>query len=206
MKHITFLFIAVLFALSSNAQDIKYRRLLDPDGLSVMTTKLKVFPWGEKAIEYALQYEVAPVEGMHQGYYLNVYFETDLQSQYIPEGGRLLIRTTDESIISLTDCGSDGFLEYDSTNNLNYTVKRSSSFYDNFYRRIRYTAQGKYPISEEELQMLMEKGVIKIRIETTGDMFECSYKVDPKKQNKTAEVITSLYKTLLPNIDPYYGL
>ena len=68
MKRFIFAILFVVFTLSLNAQSIKYRRLLDPGGLSVMTTNLEVFPWGEKKIEYALQYEVAPIEEMHQGY------------------------------------------------------------------------------------------------------------------------------------------
>ena len=206
MKHFFLFAVALLFTLSANAQGIKFRRLLEADGLSVMTTKLEVFPWGEKKIEYALQYVVAPVEDMHQGYYLNVYLDVDNQSQYIPKRGKLLIRTAKENVISLTDVGTEEYREYNPEYNLPQNVSRSTSFYDEFYKRVRYTIQGKYPISKEELQMLMDEGVIKIRIETTGGSVECSYKVDPNRQNKTAEVITKLHNTLISNIDPYYGL
>lgn len=192
--------------MSLNAQGIKYRRLLDPEGLSIMTTNLAVFPWGEKRIEYALQYEVAPIEDMHQGYYLNIYLNTNNKSQYIPEGGKLLIRTTKDNVISLTDCGSPFFVEYDSEYDHTSSERRSYSFYDSALKTTRYSIHGKYPITEDDLKMLMEEGVIKIRIETTGDMVECSYKVNSDKTNKTAEVITKLYNLLQSQIDPYYGL
>ena len=192
--------------MSLNAQGIKYRRLLNPEGLSIMTTNLAVFPWGEKRIEYALQYEVAPIEDMHQGYYLNIYLNTNNKSQYIPEGGKLLIRTTKDNVISLTDCGSPFFVEYDSEYDHTNSERRIYSFYDSALKTTRYSIHGKYPITEDDLKMLMEEGVIKIRIETTGDMVECSYKVNSDKTNKTAEVITKLYNLLQSQIDPYYGL
>lgn len=206
MKYICFIVTSLLFAMSLNAQGIKYRRLLDPEGLSIMTTNLAVFPWGEKRIEYALQYEVAPIEDMHQGYYLNIYLNTNNKSQYIPEGGKLLIRTTKDNVISLTDCGSPFFVEYDSEYDYTNSERRSYSFYDSALKTTRYSIHGKYPITEDDLKMLMEEGVIKIRIETTGDMVECSYKVNSDKTNKTAEVITKLYNLLQSQIDPYYGL
>ena len=191
---------------SLNAQNIKYRRLLDPDGLSVMTTSLEVFPWGEKKIEYALQYEVAPIEGMHQGYYLNIYFTSWDEKVYVPAGGKLLIRTTNNSVISLADCGGNSFCEYDPELDLKSTEYRSKSYYDSSLQRIMYTVHAKYPIAEEDLALLREEGVIKIRIETTGDAVECNYKDDGKKKNKTAVVISRLYDTLVKETDIYYGL
>ena len=68
MKHILFIVAFIFLSLSLNAQSIKYRRLLEPDGLSVMTTSLEVAKSGERKIEYALQYEVASMEGMQQRY------------------------------------------------------------------------------------------------------------------------------------------
>ncbi len=206
MKRLLFIVAFISFSMSLNAQSIKYRRLLNPDGLSVMTTSLEVFPWGERKIEYALQYEVAPIEGMHQGYYLNVYFTENSSDDYVPAGGKLLIRTTNNNVISLTDCGSKYFREYDPELNLNNDVSRSTRFYDNTFDRFRYTVHGKYPISEEDLMLLMKEGVIKIRIETTGEALECTYKEDAKRKNKTADVITRLYDTLVRETDLYYGL
>lgn len=206
MKRFIFAILFVVFTISLNAQSIKYRRLLDPDGLSVMTTNLEVFPWGEKKIEYALQYEVAPIEEMHQGYYLNIYFTSRDENVYVPAGGKLLIRTTNNNVISLTDCGGNSFREFNPELNLESTAYRSNSYYDNTLKRIMYTVHAKYPISEEDLTLLREEGVIKIRMETTGDAVECNYKDDGKKKNKTAEVISRLYDTLVKETDIYYGL
>lgn len=206
MKRLWLIVAFIFITLSLNAQSIKYRRLLDPDGLSVMTTSLEVFPWGERKIEYALQYEVAPIEGMHQGYYLNVYFTENSSNDYVPAGGRLLIRTTNNNVISLTDCGDKYFREYNPELNIHKVAERSTSFYDKTFNTVRYTVHGKYPISEEDLALLMKEGAIKIRIETTGEALECSYKEDAKKKNKTADVITKLYNTLVKETDLYYGI
>lgn len=204
MKRLLFIVAFISFTMSLNAQSIKYRRLLDPEGLSVMTTSLDVFSWGERKIEYALQYEVAPIEGMHQGYYLNVYFTENSKNDYVPAGGKLLIRTTKNNVISLTDCGGKCFREYNTEYNLYSDAYRSTSFYDKNSGQVRYTVHGKYPISKEDLAILMNEGVVKIRVETTGEAFECNYKEDTK--NKTAEVITRLYNTLVKETDLYYGL
>lgn len=201
MKRFVLILIALLLAYNTNAQTIKYRRLLDPEGLSVMTTSLDVFPWGKKKIEYALQYEVAPVEDMHQGYYLNIYVNTDNEYLYIPQKGKVLIRTTKENIISLTDSGEKEFIEYSSDLMTKESVERSIRYYDKKKEERRYLLQGRYPISDEDLARLKEEGVIKIRIETNGDPIECSYNTD-----QTAEVINQLYNVLNTNIDPYYGL
>lgn len=205
MKKCIFVILFIAFTISLNAQSIKYRRLLDPDGLSIMTTNLEVFPWGEKKIEYALQYEVAPVEGMHQGFYLNVYFTSRDKSDYVPAGGKLLIRTTSGKIIALIDCGGQSFREFSSEYNSEESEPRSASYFDKALNELMYRVHAKYPISDEDLALLREEGVIKIRIETTGDAVELSYKEDAKK-NKTADVISRLYDVLVKEIDIYHGL
>lgn len=171
-----------------------------------MTTTLSVSPSGERKIAYALQYEVAPVEETHQGYYLNVYFTSRDELDYVPEGGRLLIRTTKDNVISLTDCGEESFREFDSELNLKNTSYRSTRYYDDKSNSYLYNVHAKYPISEEDLTQLREEGAIKIRIETIRDFFECNYKDDPKKKNKTAEVISQLYNVIVKELDIYSGL
>ena len=205
MKRFVLAILLLSFAFSLNAQSIKYRRLLDPEGLSVMTTNLEVFPWGEKKIEYALQYEIAPIEEMHQGYYLNVYFSSHDKDLFVPAQGKLLIRTTKNNIISLTDSGESSFREFNPEFNLESTSYRSTSYFDDVLKRVMYTVHAKYPISEEDLKLLKDEGVIKIRIETTGAAVECNYKDDGKK-NKTADVITRLYNRLVKEIDIYNEL
>lgn len=204
MKHILFIVAFIFLSLSLNAQSIKYRRLLEPDGLSVMTTSLEVAKSGERKIEYALQYEVASMEGMQQRYYLNVYFTEDSEDVYIPAGGKLLIRTANNNVISLKDCGDKYFREYSPEYNIENDVYRSNSFLDNTLTRLLYTTHGKYLISEEDLMLLIKEGVIKIRIETTGEAFECTY--NDSNKNETADVLTRLYNTLVRETDLYYGL
>lgn len=206
MKRIVLIIAVFLLALSVNAQSIKYRRLLEPKGLSVMTTSLEVYPWGQQKIEYALQYETAPDDSKHQGYYLIIYFTSDVPSYYIPEGGLVLIRTSRGTDISLKDCGGQYFREYSTETNVYEDIGRSTAFVDMALNKTRYHAQGKYPISEDDLNALKDEGVIKIRIQTTGMLpVECNYKISSIMQNKTAQVITSLYRTLISNLDIYYG-
>lgn len=206
MKKLTLILVILIYSISISAQDIKFRRLLDDGGISIMTTTLRVFPWGGRAIEYALQYEAAPVEGMYQGYYLHVYFNSDINTLQIPQGGKILLKTTQGNIISLVDCGEKEFKEYDTYyNSTNYSY-RKKSYYDDTMRTHRYKIHGKYIISEEELTQIINEGVIKIRIETNGDNIEYNYKNNDIQKNKTAKVINNLYCKLLSQINPYYGL
>lgn len=203
MKRFIIASLLCVVSVSINAQTIKFRHILEPDGLSVMTTKMSVYSWGEKTLDYALQFEQSAENNQNWGYTLHIYFFVDTQDKYVPKGGKLLIRTTKDEVLNLQDCGTDHFIEYDSELNGIRTEGRTSSDLD-LNLNVRYIAHGKYIISEEDLQTLMTDGVIKIRIETTKDPIQCEYK--PGKKNKTAEALQQLYNVLIPNIDLYYGL
>lgn len=203
MKRFILAFFLCAVSVSINAQSIKFRHILEPDGLSVMTTKMSVSSWGEKTLDYALQFEQSPKDNQNWGYTLHIYFTVVNPDEYVPKGGKLLIRTTKDEVLNLQDCGTDYFIEYNSESNFEDIQKRTSSYLDENIRQ-RFIAHGKYIITEEELQTLMSDGVIKIRIETTKDPIQCEYK--PGKTNKTAEALQKLYNALITNIDLYYGL
>lgn len=207
MKRIGLVITTIVISLCANAQiTIKYRKLLEPEGLSIMTTNQAVSIGGGKTIEYALQYEVVPNGSMHQGYCLNVYFTTNDPSVYIPEGGRFIIRTTQDNVISLTDCGDNYFTEYYPSSGNPYTMDRSDAFWDKSQHKKMYLIHGKFPISAKDLSILASEGIAKLRIETTGEPVECNYKVKSNKPNKSAEAIKLLCYVLSTQIDPYYGL
>lgn len=196
------LFFAVSFSI--NAQDIEFRYILEPDGLSVMTTTQDVFSFSAKPLEYALQFEESSVEVQNLGYTLHIYFAVDDRKLYVPKGGKLLIKTTKDEVLNLEDCGTDYFIGYNSESGNYKIMERQYRYYDTSFKRNRYKVHGKYVISEDELRTLMTDGVAKIRIETTGEPIQCEYK--PSKTNKTASVIQKLYNVLIRNIDLYYGL
>ena len=203
MKRFIIAYLLCVVSVSINAQTIKFRHILEPDGLSVMTTKKSVSTWGVKTLDYALQFEQSSEDNQNWGYTLHIYFIADTQDQYVPKGGKLLIRTTKDEVLNLQDCGTDHFIEYGLRVNT-FDRQERTSFYFDEYAKQRFIAHGKYIITEEELQTLMSDGVIKIRIETTQDPIQCEYK--PGKTNKTAEARQKLYNVLIPNIDLYYGL
>ena len=72
-----------------------------------------------------------------------------------------------------------------------------------------YRVFGKYPLSEEDLDAIVNEGVIKIRFETTGGTVENSYpasesiRVGLKKTegNLISMKLSPLYKDLKRNID-----
>ena len=205
------LFCSVITAVSINAQPFlriqKFRHIIEPDGLSVMTYSLPVSSQGQTTLNYALQFEQSTVEVQNWGYTLHIYYSVDDEKDdYIPQGGRLMIRTGKNKVLSFKDCGTPYFIEYspeyssDNIHEIRFKVYRDESS-PNYYR---YRVHGKYVISEDDLKLLMTDGVKKIRIETTGKPIECEYKTG--KGNKTAEVLRRLYNVLQSNIDIYHDL
>jgi hypothetical protein len=102
----------------------------------------------------------------------------ELISHAIPEGGVLLIKTTDDSIIELAN-------QFDDLKSRDYegrvvpgTVTRT------------FVNHGSYPITMEQLEALAT-GVVKIRLQHSGEVVESIYKKD-KWGNPMSEMIMEL--------------
>lgn len=197
-------FCSIITAMSINAQPLliiqKYRHIIEPDGLSVMTYSLPVSSRGQKTLNFALQFEHSSIEGQNWGYTLHIYYSVEGKNDdYIPQGGRLLIRTGEDKVLSFKDCGTPYFIEYFPESSAGPKIEIRFKEYQEHYR-----VHGKYVISEDDLKLLMDEGVKKIRIETTKDPIEGEYKAG--KNNKMADVLRRLYKVLESNIDIYHDL
>lgn len=87
-------------------------------------------------------------------YYLN-------EKREIDTGRKLLIKLSDEKVITLENAVQIGPLDYES----------------NYYSgRMHYAVHPVYYISKKDLMSIMDKGMIKIRVETNIDTFDRSEK------------------------------
>ena len=93
MKKIYFLILCLsLSAVSLYAQQIEFRRIMFPEGLSVKTKMEYVSAWNKPVVWYALQYIKSP-DGSDTKYYLHFYTLSESESHHMPDGGKLLIKT-----------------------------------------------------------------------------------------------------------------
>lgn len=103
----------------------------------------------------------------------------DIKSFKIPEGGRLLMKLSDDNIIELKQT-----LPTAETIDIVGT-------YNNMAGIRTYTMRGNYAITEAQIAQIAEKGVVKIRVERDTDTFDVNY-----KKNKVGSAISSAYEAI----------
>lgn len=217
MKRLFLVSISIALTISAVAQSqfIEFRKVLNNgDGLSVKTKAALIKERGQQEIGISLMYETAMKEKPEMsGYSLFITFLSYRDDWVVPLDGKLLIRTSSGKVISLQQTIADGITYYDpNTGYENNSYLRSAyDHYDQYRSSKVYRKFGKYPIDEEDLKSIIDDGIIKIRLETTGSSFECEYpveeeiKVNRKKENHNIVSFTLLpyYNALIEHIDPY---
>ena len=217
MKRLIIITAIMAFTTSAFAQSqyIEYRKILDNgEKISIKTKAANIKEKGQHEIGISIMYETAMKENpAMSGHSLFITFLTDREDWQVPFGGKLLIRTSSGQVISLKQTTQDGITLYDSeTGYENKTYLRSAyDHFDRFKNRNIYLIFGKYPIGNAELRSIIEEGVIKIRLETTGDNIECEYPVteyirvnakEVTNNNIVSYTLSPYYKSLIENIDP----
>lgn len=214
MKKIIILISLIFLAINLPAQKIYYRTITE-DGMRMRTDFRSLLSKGQKQLDMALQYEEYSNEDSDHpsGYYLLIrYFDTDRDFN-VPRGGKLLIKTTTGYVIE-----SEQLLELNGAmnetnpkNGWKETYLHHSYSHHNEYIGSLYQTTSKYYLTEEQIKALIDEGIVKIRIQTTGDSIECVYQAqefikvgrERSEVNKAANLLQSLYTVLLNNIDPY---
>lgn len=106
---------------------------------------------------------------------LNVDF-TDVTPFRIPEGGGILIRLSDNSVIELKQT-----LSAEETTDV-------VGVYNSMAKIRIYTMHGVYAITEDQLARIASGGVVKIRVERETDSFDTNY-----KKNKIGDAVAAGY-------------
>lgn len=202
-----FIIISLLFASCGVfAQQIEFRYVLFPEGLSVMTSKQSVISMGKPVVWYALQYIKSP-DGSQEQYYLHFYYLSESTRYVVPDGGKLMIRTTEGKVLSYSDVGISNLREYCSDWDHSVRMERTRWFEGKV--NLIMTVKGNmvhsaFAISEEDLRTLAKEGIIKLRLETDVDPVELAQ--DIKKAKETAGVLEKQYQILQNQIDPYKNI
>lgn len=214
MKKIIILISLLFLAINLPAQKIYYRTITE-EGLRMRTDFRSLQSKGQKQLDLALQYEdYSNEDNDHRsGYYLIIRFLDTDESLNVPQGGKVLIKTTTGTVIEseqLIDLRGS-LKEIDPRNGLRETCLHHCYSHHNEYVGQVYQTTSKYYLTEEQIKALVDEGIVKIRIQTTGESLECVYptsefiKVGRERSevNKAANLLQSLYTVLLNNIDPY---
>lgn len=217
MKHFLTLLLLACFSICIYAQSpyIEYRKVLDNgDNISIKTNAVSIKEKGQQDLGFSLMYETSMKENPEMsGYSLFVTFLSYREDWIIPLDGKLLIRTSSGKVISLHQSVSNDITLYDpETGYENNTYLRSAyDHYDDYRSSNVYRKFGKYPINEDDLKCIIEEGIIKVRIETTGSSLECEYPAEEEvrvnrrreSQNIVRFTLLPYYNALIENIDSY---
>ena len=217
MKRFLLFALSLALTISAYAQSphIEFRKVLNNgDGLCIKTKAASIKEKGQQEIGVSLMYETAMKENPEMsGYSLFITFLSYRDDWVVPLDGKLLIRTSSGKVITLQQTVPNGITYYDPETGYenNSYIRSAYDHYDQYRNSNVYRKFGKYPINDEDLKSIIDEGIIKIRMETTGSSIECEYpaeeevRVNRKKENHNIVSFTLLpyYNALIENIDPY---
>lgn len=221
MKRIIIAAIATALAFNGFAQPkyIEFHKVLD-DGtaIAVKTKPAVIKEKGQADITISLMYETVMKENASMsGYSLFIRAVVYRDDWMVPLNGKLLIRTVSGKVISLSQSVPNGISMYSLYNgetgrdNVDYNPQKYIG-YDSYRGATIYEIFGKYPIREGDLKSIVEEGIVKIRMETTGSNIECEYPAEEdirsslfKKThgNVVKLALAPYYDALIINVDPH---
>lgn len=227
-KIILCIILCVCASISVFAQSLDFRKIV-PGGFALASEFQKVSPSLPKSSSYAYQSDlymsvkydkIASRDYTHTGFYLILRFYTKEEDFYTPASGQAKFRTTTGKVIDLTTVGGPQkrIIWYDPLDGSQNDIScLRGSYYDldkkgeteYLYRITCYC-----PISEANLLTLISEGIVKVRLETNKNYFECSFKDSenktmngvPMEINVPGYVLNQLYNVVKENIDPYTKL
>lgn len=173
MKKLVLLVLLSFVSFLAIAGDIEYIKILEDKWEYMTKTE---YSHGLGIAFQVMHYTTQEKEGIDD-YYLIISKGVN-NGERIPAEARLLLKTSDGEIITLSnniESESSGLLCwcYDAIGRLSSreTVERKDR-----YQSIR----GRYKLEKTVLEKIRDKGIIKVRIETTGDSIDINY---PEKEN-----------------------
>ena len=172
MNKVLIIALLVLSAIGANAQKIVVDKV-ESDGSRIIQTKY--------ATIYSKMFSGGAVSLCCSANDTDTVFAISLmlneQKQEIDEGRKLLIKLNDGTILTLENINKIGPLDYE--------VRR-------VYNSVEYLVYPMYYVSREDIMQMINKGVVKLRIETDTDNLDREI-----KQTKMSDAL----KTGLSNIE-----
>lgn len=166
--------IIALFLLSTPvfSQKIRYIKLTD-ERWEFMTTDESYRPKGQKGFEVAFQVyndinEPNPDNKLR--FFLILTFNTYDKDSQIPSGGKLLIKTGKDEVISSINEVDGSILAYSPTTGWRDDISCHQWISGSYGSS--YDIRGKYELTPEDITKIVTDGVIKIRVETNGESID----------------------------------
>lgn len=159
--------IASLLVFPVYAQNVNYIKL-SQDYWEFMTQEDEFHPKGQTNFGVSWQAyndlsDSNPDTKFH--FFLILSYRSYKESENIPYGGKLLLKTTKDEIISASNVADYKIITYDPRDGL------QMGLFTHEYADVGYVSsyinRGKYEISLEDIVKIANDGVVKIRIETT---------------------------------------
>lgn len=206
MKRVLLVVELILFCVPMFSQGIKYIKLTE-ERWEFMTEEEVYRQKNERTFSMMFQVyndieEIIPENKLR--YYMILTFSNNGSPQ-IPERGKLLIKTGKDEVISSVNEEGEQILSYDSaTGYSSFLLCKDyvSNKYFSYYR-----IRGKYELMREDLDKILTDGVVKMRVETSGESIDVEFpleeviRVEKEKQktNRFAKSVENMLR-LVPHV------
>ncbi len=172
MKRLLFIIAMALCVASVNAQGLFMDKTEDNGQRSVVTGAMNIYRNFSNGAALQLAYVKSSTDD--EQYLIRLTFN-EFKMQ-IDEGRKLLIKFSDDSIMELRNATKIGPADYD------YSVSHGIT---------DYFVSPSYLVTEEQLEEMASKNVVKIRVETNTGSFDREI-----KKNKFSKAVDATYNTM----------
>lgn len=197
------LYIALLICFApAHAQKIEFRKIIGDD-LMMRTEFVPLYSKNQKPVEIAMSYYCIKGE---EEFALLLRFLVEDRRIDVPYGAKTKLKTTQGTIIDTVQELDNSITEFNPRSGISTQLLHQRYIYgEGNYIIVKYV------LTMDDLQVLAEEGLVKIRMQTTQDLLEWEYpekeflKVSKERQevNRPKIYLNQLYTTLNDNIDPY---
>lgn len=172
MRKIITILVVSLLVFPIYAQNVNYIKL-SSNWWEFMTQEDEFYPKGQT--HFGVSWQVCndlcdsiPDTKFH--FFLILSYKSYNDSENIPFGGKLLLKTTKDEIISASNVADYKIITYDPKDGFQRSLY-THEYVDGGYIS-SYINRGKYEISQENIVKLATDGVVKIRIETNSESID----------------------------------
>lgn len=185
------------FLYTVSAQEIKVKKITD-NFVQILTTSEKVVASWQPTIEYSLMFKADRKNGETNKdgqYSILINVQSTKDDLHFAKDSKVLIKTsTDETILG-TNPNDDSGIQSFAFDGRSYNISRRSWIKNETYE---YNIQ--YPISEADLDRIIETGIKSIRIQTSANNIDCDYQTTKIEQIKVA--VGKMKTLIIESINP----
>ena len=210
MKRITIILCLTLLSIELFSQDIRYIKLTDTRW-ETMTNDVYMSPKKQKAFNIALQVYndlTEPNPDNRLRYFMILSFKNYSDNPKIPTGGKLLIKTGKDEIISSVNDATGYITVYSPSIGRIDVLSCYEPFYSQYFSG--YIVRGRYELTTEDLTKIIKDGVIRMRVETNEDMYDITFPLEEpikigkekKRLNRFGIEVSKLLNSIVNVFDP----